>query len=110
MTLPIMGLVALTGVFCPYAPAVATESHQPAAAPDNQSSYGAIAYDRTNCVAGRSWNFPSRAGADDRAVSECSSDGSKNCKVVVEVGPDQCGAIAATDDCGGTGWAARRAS
>jgi Domain of unknown function (DUF4189) len=101
------GLVALTAVFCQCVPAEAVERHDPAPATENQPKYGAIAYDKTNCAWGRSWNSPSQAGADDRAISECSSDGSKNCKVTMEVAPDQCGAVAATDKCDRYGWAAR---
>ena len=107
ITLLIGGLVALTGVFCQCVPAQAVERHDPAPATENQPKYGAIAYDKTNCAWGRSWNSPSQAGADDRAISECSSAGSKNCKVTVQVAPDQCGAVAATDKCDGYGWAAR---
>jgi uncharacterized protein DUF4189 len=86
------GLVALTGVAASAGPAFA--------------EYGSIAYDKTNCGWGRSWNYNNQTGANNRAMSECSSENS-HCQVVVEVGPDQCGALAATDDCGGYGWATR---
>jgi hypothetical protein len=91
-TLPVTGLVALIGVFASAAPAVA--------------EYGSIAYDRTNCAWGRSWNYADQNGADARAMSECNAQGS-NCQVVAQVGPDQCGAVAATDSCSGYGWATR---
>jgi hypothetical protein len=109
ITLPISGLVALIGAFCQCAPAAAVERHDaPPAATVSQPKYGAIAYDQTNCAWGRSWNYPSQAEADNRAVSECSSGGgSTNCKATVEVAADQCGAVAVTDKCAGFGWAAR---
>ena len=92
ITLFATGLVALTGIFASAAPAFA--------------EYGAIAYDRTNCAWGRSWNYSGQSGADQRAMSECSSQGS-SCQVVAQVGPGQCGAVAATDSCSGYGWATR---
>jgi hypothetical protein len=39
-------------------------------------------------------------------MSECSALGSR-CRVLVRVGPGECGAVAATDDCDGDGWAVR---
>jgi uncharacterized protein DUF4189 len=88
----VAGLVGLIGVFVSAAPAFA--------------EYGSIAYDRTNCQWGRSWNYDNQNGADARAMSECSAQGS-NCQVEVQVGPQQCGALAATDSCSGLGWAVR---
>ena len=70
------------------------------------ADHGAIAYDRSNCAWGRSWNYPDQRGADDRALSECASGGS-NCQVVARMGPGDCGAVAATDSCSGFGWATR---
>jgi uncharacterized protein DUF4189 len=92
ITLFATGLIALTGVFASTAPAFA--------------EYGSIAYDRTNCAWGRSWNYPDQSGADQRAMSECSSQGS-SCQVVAQVAPGQCGSVAATDSCSGYGWATR---
>ena len=91
-TLFATGLIALTGVFASTVPAFA--------------EYGSIAYDRTNCAWGRSWNYPDQSGADQRAMSECSAQGS-SCQVVAQVAPGQCGSIAATDSCSGYGWATR---
>jgi hypothetical protein len=70
------------------------------------ADHGAIAYDRSNCAWGRSWNYPDQRGADDRALSECASGGS-NCQVVARMGPGECGAVAATGSCSGFGWATR---
>jgi len=93
ITLFATGLVALTGVFA-------------GAASAQERVYGSIAYDRTNCQWGRSWNYDTQRGADNRAMSECSAQGS-SCQVVAQVGPGQCGAVAATDSCSGYGWATR---
>jgi hypothetical protein len=87
-----IGLAAAIGGFAGTAPAFA--------------EYGAIAYDRTNCAWGRSWNFDDQRGADDRAMSECSAGGS-NCRVVARMGPGECGAVAVTESCNGYGWATR---
>jgi len=70
------------------------------------AEYGAIAYDDQSCGWGRSWNFPDQAGADQRALSECATNGSK-CKVVAHMGPGECGAVAAILSCGGYGWSVR---
>jgi hypothetical protein len=91
-TLFVTGFVALIGTFASAAPALA--------------DFGAIAYDRTNCAWGRSWNYADQPGADARAMSECVAGGS-NCQVVARVGPQLCGAVAATDSCSGYGWATR---
>jgi hypothetical protein len=108
MTLLISGLVALTGIFCRCAPAEAVDTTEPAPATASQPKYGAIAYDQTNCSWGTSWNAQSKAAADARALSECTAGGgTTNCRVTVDVGPDQCGAFAKADKCDGFGWAAR---
>jgi|SRR5579863_910353 len=88
----IIAATALAGVFVSAAPALA--------------DFGAIAYDRTNCAWGRSWNYPGQAGADARAMAECAAGGS-NCQVVAQMGPGECGAVAATPSCSGYGWATR---
>ena len=92
MTLLATGVASLIGALAAAAPAFA--------------EYGAIAYDRSNCAWGRSWNYDSQRGADNRAMSECSDQGS-NCQVVARVGPGECGAVAATNSCSGFGWATR---
>jgi hypothetical protein len=68
------------------------------------AQYGAIAYDTANCAWGDSWNFPNQAAADQKALAECKHPG---CKVMTQIGPHQCGALAATPDCHGWGWATR---
>jgi len=65
---------------------------------------GAIAYDGHNCAWGDSWNYGSRAEANAKALLECKRPG---CRVVTEIGPHQCGALATTGDCHGWGWATR---
>jgi len=68
------------------------------------ADYGAIAYDRNNCAWGRSWHHQSPGRAVEAALSEC---GHRGCRVMLEVGPGECGALAATDNCRGFGWAKR---
>jgi hypothetical protein len=68
------------------------------------ADFGAIAYDEHNCAVGRSWHYETPRRAADVALAECSHPG---CRVVLEVGPAQCGAIAITNDCHGFGWAKR---
>jgi hypothetical protein len=68
------------------------------------ADFGAIAYDQRNCAVGRSWHFDNPRRAADTALAECGHPG---CKVVLEVGPGQCGAIAITPNCHGFGWATR---
>jgi uncharacterized protein DUF4189 len=81
---------------------------EPSAPAESHGVYGSIAYDKTDCSWGRSWNYPTQSGADDRATSECSAGGGKHCQVLTQVGPNQCGAIAATtQSCSGYGWAVR---
>ena len=86
----IFGLAAVIGVMAAGAPAFA--------------DFGAIAYDQHNCAVGRSWHYPNAQQAANVALSEC---GHRGCKVILEVGPGQCGAIAITPDCHGYGWAKR---
>jgi Domain of unknown function (DUF4189) len=68
------------------------------------ADFGAIAYDQHNCAVGRSWHYGNPQKASDVALAEC---GHRGCKVILEVGPGQCGAIAVTPDCHGYGWAKR---
>ena len=89
----------------PASPAPSPPSASPS--PSSPGVYGSIAYDKTDCSWGRSWNYTTQSGADDRATSECSSGGGKHCQVLAQVGPNQCGAIAAIGSCDGYGWAVR---
>jgi len=68
------------------------------------ADFGAIAYDQHDCAFGRSWHYDNPRRAADVALSECAHPG---CKVVLEVGPGQCGAVAVTQNCHGFGWAKR---
>jgi hypothetical protein len=68
------------------------------------ADFGAIAYDEHNCAVGRSWHFNNPERAKSVALGECGHPG---CRVVLEVGPGQCGAIAVTPNCHGYGWAKR---
>ena len=69
------------------------------------ADFGAIAYDQHDCAVGRSWHYDSPQRAAERALAEC---GHRGCRVVLEIGPGQCGAIAVTPDCHGYGWATQR--
>ena len=69
------------------------------------ADFGAIAYDSHNCAFGRSWRYDSPQRARDVALHECGHPG---CRVVLEVGSGQCGAVAVTPNCKGYGWATRR--
>jgi len=68
------------------------------------ADFGAIALDQHNCAFGRSWHLDNPERARSVALSECGHPG---CRVVLEVGPRLCGAVAITPDCHGAGWAAR---
>ena len=57
------------------------------------AGYGAIAFDEQNCAWGRSWNYPNANEAAAVALKEC---GHAVCKVVIEIGPRQCGSLAST--------------
>jgi len=65
---------------------------------------GAIAYDSANCAWGDSWNFPNQEAANARALAGCRGAA---CRVVAPIGPHLCGALAATANCRGWGWATR---
>jgi hypothetical protein len=65
---------------------------------------GAIAYDQNNCAWGDSWNFATQAQAQAKAMAECNHAG---CRIMAQIGPRQCGALAATPNCKGWGWATR---
>jgi hypothetical protein len=68
------------------------------------AGYGAIAWDRGTGKYGVSWNQPTPRRAEEAALGECGASG---CKVVGEVGPAMCGALATTAD-GKHAGAARR--
>jgi hypothetical protein len=68
------------------------------------AGYGAIAFDEQNCAWGRSWNYPSANEAAAVALKECNHS---VCKVVIEIGPRQCGSLASTQNCKGWGAATR---
>lgn len=59
------------------------------------AEYGAFARDEATGKYGFSWNEANQKQADDAAVKGCNTTG---CKVVFQVGPKLCGAIAQTDD------------
>lgn len=86
----ITGLIALIGAFVIAAPA--------------HAQYGAIAFDDENCAWGRSWNYSNAAQASVVALAECKYAG---CEVLTQIGPGQCGSLAATGNCKGWGWATR---
>ena len=68
-------------------------------------NWGAIAYDRGTGRWGDSWHYPTVAEANNIALNNCATDG---CKVYVEIGPNQCGALAiAAANPKGYGWATR---
>jgi hypothetical protein len=68
------------------------------------ADFGAIAWDQRSCAVGRSWHYYSPRDAAERALAECGSPG---CRIALEVGSGQCGALAVTSDCRGYGWATR---
>jgi hypothetical protein len=65
------------------------------------AEYGAIAYDGGTGRWGDSWHYASVAAANGRALSECATG---RCKIVIEIGPGQCGALATAPN--PTGWGA----
>jgi len=85
-----LALVALAGLATSARPALAQQ--------------GAIAYDQNNCAWGASWNYADQAQAQAKAMAECNHAG---CRVLAQIGPNQCGALAATPNCKGWGWATR---
>lgn len=65
------------------------------------AGYGAVAQDRASGKAGWAWNQPTQQRANEAAMSQCGASG---CKVLMRVGPRECGAFAATED--GKVWGA----
>ncbi|WP_081615325.1 DUF4189 domain-containing protein [Rhizobium freirei] len=71
------------------------------------AQFGAIAYSRDTGSYGSSHNYSSRAGAEEEALSACSSY-ADDCRVVVYF-RNACGALAVGSERGyGWGWSARR--
>jgi hypothetical protein len=52
---------------------------------------------------GYSYGYSNREEAEDRALSECSSDGDTSCQVVVRFSGN-CAAFAVSGECGARGW------
>lgn len=69
-------------------------------------SYGAIARSSSTQDKGYSWNFRTRATAENRAISECeSSSGAEDCEVLVWA-RNACMSIAeSSNGAAGTAWA-----
>jgi hypothetical protein len=63
--------------------------------PVEAAEYGAIAWDDGTGKYGASWNQPTQRRADEVAVSDCGASG---CKVVRQIGPKMCGALALSGD------------
>lgn len=57
------------------------------------AGFGAVAYDQDTGKYGASWNEPTQAGANERALKQCNS---ANCRVH-PVEPAGCGALAMSD-------------
>ena len=66
--------------------------------------HGALAWDRGTGKYGVSWSQATPERADAVALNECSASG---CKVLLQIGPKMCGALATTRD-GKHAGAARR--
>ena len=64
--------------------------------------YGAIAYSPSDGARGWSFDYSSRAAAEQRAVSECSQHG-RGCKVILWF-RNACGALAIGSNGYGSGW------
>lgn len=71
-----------------------------------RAQLGAIAYDAKTGRSGMSWNQPDPKSAIAVAISRCGATG---CRVVVRLGPRQCGAIASAGNPKGFGASARPA-
>lgn len=59
------------------------------------AQYGAIAWDRETGKYGASWNQDTPKRAEEVALGECGATG---CKVVRQIGPRLCGALALSGD------------
>lgn len=62
--------------------------------PRAAASFGSVAYDEFTGRYGLSWNQKTASRADDAALTGCAAE---NCRIVFRVGPQQCGALAASD-------------
>src|SRR5713101_6865705 len=65
------------------------------AVPARAAEYGAIAWDEGTGKYSASWNQPTQRRADEVAISECGASG---CKVVRQIGPKMCGALALSEN------------
>jgi hypothetical protein len=65
------------------------------AALPTRAEYGAIAWDEGTGKYSASWNQPTQRRADEVAISECGASG---CKVVRQIGPKMCGALALSEN------------
>jgi hypothetical protein len=63
--------------------------------PARAAEYGAIAWDEGTGKYSASWNQPTQRRADEVAISECGASG---CKVVRQIGPKMCGALALSEN------------
>jgi len=70
------------------------------------AEFGALARDDSTSKFGLSSNEETQKKADEVAVKECGSD---NCKIVFQMSPKECGAIA-TAESSGTAWGAGKKS
>ena len=77
-----------------------------AMAPGHASAdnYGAIAYSPSTKANGYSYDYPSRAAAENNAMSRCDAE---DCKIVMWF-REACGAVAAGADGYGASWASTR--
>jgi len=82
--------------------ALGTLAAQPVAA--SAAEYGAIAYDVASGRIGYSWHGPSVANANQAAINAC---GTAGCRIVIEIGPGLCGALATAPNPAGWGAASR---
>ena len=70
-------------------------SERKAGSGHGRAKYGAFAHDEQSGRFGMSWNQEAPSGAEEAALKGCASE---SCKVVFRTGPQQCGAIALTED------------
>jgi hypothetical protein len=68
------------------------------------AEYGAMAYDSGAGMVGSSWHAATLAAANAAALQACKSAG---CKIVIEIGPGMCGALATASNPTGWGSASR---
>jgi Domain of unknown function (DUF4189) len=68
------------------------------------AEYGAMAYDVGSGMVGSSWHAPTLAAANAVALQTCKTAG---CKIIIEIGPGMCGALATAPNPTGWGSASR---